>query len=193
MTTQTATTTATAVAGRTLEIDRSHSEVAFQVRHLLSKVRGRFGEFSGTIQYDETNPQNSHVEVTIQARSIDTAEADRDKHLRSADFFEVDKYPTLTFTSTSVAPALNAVEGPQGGGSYDVVGNLTVHGVTKEVTLPASFLGTAQDPWGNTKFVFEAELTLNRKDFGLTWNAALETGGFLVGDEVRVSLSIQAK
>jgi polyisoprenoid-binding protein YceI len=181
MTTQ----TATAVAARTLEIDRSHSEVAFQVRHLLSKVRGRFGEFSGTIQYDETNPQNSRVDVTIQARSIDTAEADRDTHLRSADFFDVDKYKTLTFTSTSVTP--------RGGNNYDVAGNLTVHGVTKEVTLPASFLGTAQDPWGNTKFVFEAELTLNRKDFGLTWNAALETGGFLVGDDVKVTLSIQAK
>lgn len=179
------TPTATAVAVRTLEIDRSHSEVAFQVRHLLSKVRGRFGEFSGTIQYDEANPQNSRVDVTIQARSIDTAEGDRDKHLRSADFFDVDKYPTLTFTSTSVTA--------RDGGNYDVAGNLTVHGVTKEVTLPASFLGTAQDPWGNTKFVFEAELTLNRKDFGLTWNAALETGGFLVGDEVKVTLSIQAK
>jgi polyisoprenoid-binding protein YceI len=155
------------------------------VRHLLSKVRGRFGEFSGTIQYDETNPQNSRVDVTIQARSIDTAEVDRDTHLRSADFFDVDKYPTLTFTSASVTP--------RGGNNYDVAGNLTVHGVTKEVTLPASFLGTALDPWGNTKFVFEAELALNRKDFGLTWNAALETGGFLVGEEVNVTLSIQAK
>ena len=178
-------TTQTAVAIRTLDIDRSHSEVAFQVRHLLSKVRGRFGEFSGTIQYDESNPQNSRVDVTIQARSIDTAEGDRDKHLRSADFFDVDKYPTLTFTSTSVTP--------RGSNNYDVAGDLTVHGVTQSVTLPASFLGTAQDPWGNTKFVFEAELTLNRKDFGLTWNAALETGGFLVGDEVKVTLSIQAK
>ena len=181
MTTQTATT----VAARTLQIDRSHSEVAFQVRHLLSKLRGRFGEFAGAIQYDQTNPQNSRVDVTIEARSIDTAEVDRDTHLRSADFFDVDKYPTLTFTSTSVTP--------RGGNNYDVAGNLTLHGVTKEVTLPASFLGTAQDPWGNTKFVFEAELTLNRKDFGLTWNAALETGGFLVGDDVKVTLSIQAK
>jgi polyisoprenoid-binding protein YceI len=178
-------TTQTTTAVRALEIDRSHSEVAFQVRHLLSKVRGRFAEFSGTIRYDESNPQNSHVDVTIQARSIDTAEVDRDKHLRSADFFEVEKYPTLTFTSTSVTP--------RGENNYDVVGDLAVHGVTRQVTLPASFLGAAQDPWGNTKFVFEAELTLNRKDFGLTWNAALETGGFLVGDEVRVSLSVQAK
>jgi polyisoprenoid-binding protein YceI len=181
MTTQTAATTAV----RTLEIDRSHSEVAFQVRHLLSKVRGRFADFAGTIQFDESNPQSSRVDVTIQARSVDTAEGDRDKHLRSADFFEVDTYPTLTFTSTSVTP--------RGDDTYDVVGDLTIHGVTRPVTLPASFLGAAQDPWGNTRFAFEAELKLNRKDFGLSWNAALETGGFLVGDEVKVSLSIQAK
>ena len=178
-------TTQTATYVRTLEIDRSHSEVAFQVRHLLSKVRGRFSDFSGTIQYDETRPENSRVAVSIQTRSIDTAEPDRDKHLRSADFFDVEKYPTLTFESTSVTP--------RGGDIYDVAGDLTIHGVTRRVVLPASFLGTAQDPWGNTKFVFEAELSLNRKDFGLNWNAALETGGFLVGDEVKVMLSIQAK
>ena len=178
-------TTQTATAVRPLEIDRSHSEVTFQVRHLLSKVRGRFADFSGSIEFDEANPQNSRVNVTIQAASIDTAEGDRDKHLRSADFFDVETYPTLQFASTSVTP--------RGDNLYDVEGNLTIHGVTRTVVLPASFLGTAQDPWGNTKFVFEAELTLNRKDFGLTWNAALETGGFLVGDEVKVSLSIQAK
>ena len=182
MTTETATATATAT--RTLAIDRSHSEVAFQVRHLLSKVRGRFTEFAGTIEFDETSPQNSHVDVTIQADSVDTAEPDRDTHLRSADFFDAAKYPTLTFVSKSVTPA---------GNRYDVRGDLTIHGVTHQVVLPASYLGAATDPWGNTKLVFEAELTLNRKDFGLNWNAALETGGFLVGDEVKVSLSIQAK
>ena len=178
-------TTQTAAAVRTLEIDRSHSEVAFQVRHLLSKVRGRFNDFSGTIEFDESNPQSSRVDVTIQAASIDTGEGDRDKHLRSADFFDVDKHPTLRFVSTSVTP--------RDGNTYDVAGELTIHGVTREVVLPATFLGAASDPWGNTKSVFEADLTLNRKDFGLTWNAALETGGFLVGDEVLVSLSIQAK
>lgn len=178
-------TTQTVTAVRPLEIDRSHSEVAFQVRHLLSRVRGRFSEFTGTIQLDEANPANSTVDVTIHAASIDTAEADRDRHLRSADFFDVERYPTLRFVSTTVTP--------RAGNAYDVTGHLTIHGVTREVRLPASFLGTAQDPWGNTKFVFEAELTLNRKDYGLTWNAALETGGFLVGDDVKVSLSIQAK
>ena len=179
----TQTTTATAV--RTFEIDRGHSEVAFQVRHLLSKVRGRFTDFAGTIDFDESQPGHSRVDVTIQAASIDTAEPDRDKHLRSADFFEVDKYPVLAFKSISVAH--------RGGESYEVVGNLTIHGVTRQVTLPASFLGRAKDPWGNERVVFEAELTLSRKDFGLHWNAALETGGFLVGDEVKVLLSIQAK
>jgi polyisoprenoid-binding protein YceI len=177
--------TQTAAAIRTLEIDRSHSEVAFQVRHLLGKVRGRFSDFSGILEYDDTNPEKSRVDVTIQARSIDTAEGDRDKHLRSADFFDVDNYPAITFASTSVTP--------RGGNVYDVAGHLTIHGVTRGVVLPASFLGTAHDPWGNTKFVFEAELSLDRKDFGLIWNAALETGGFLVGDEVKVTLSIQAK
>lgn len=179
------TQTAAATAVRTLAIDRSHSEVAFQVRHLLSKVRGRFADFAGSIDFDEVTPQNSRVDVVIQAASIDTAEGDRDTHLRSADFFEVEKYPTLTFTSTAVAP--------RSGDTYDVVGDLTIHGVTKQVTLPATFLGKAKDPWGNEKAGFEAELKLNRKDFGLFWNAALETGGFLVGDEVKVILSIQAK
>ena len=175
----------TATAIRPLDIDRSHSEVAFQVRHLLSKVRGRFNDFSGLIEFDQEHPERSRVDVTIQATSIDTAEPDRDKHLRSADFFDVEKYPALAFVSTSVTP--------RGGNTYDVAGNLTIHGVTRQVVLIASFLGTATDPWGNARSGFEAELTLNRKEFGLTWNAALETGGFLVGDEVKVSLSIQAK
>ena len=170
---------------RTLHIDRSHSEVAFQVRHLLSKVRGRFADFSGTIEFDEVNPQRSRVEVAINAASIDTAEPERDTHLRSADFFDVEKYPTITFKSTSAARYDSH--------SYDITGELTIHGATREVVLPVSFLGRAVDPWGNEKVGFEAELTLNRKDFGLHWNAALETGGFLVGDEVRVFLSIQAK
>ena len=181
MTTQ----TATATAVRSFEIDRSHSEVDFQVRHLLSKVRGRFNDFSGAIEFDRDQPASSRVDVTIQAGSIDTGEPDRDKHLRSEDFFDVERFPTLTFVSTSVTP--------RGDNNYDVAGDLTIHGATRPVILPATFLGAATDPWGNTKLGFEAEVTLNRKDFGLSWNAALETGGFLVGDEVKVSLSIQAK
>ncbi len=177
--------TQTTVAARTLEIDRSHSEVAFEVRHLLSKVRGRFTDFAGTIVFDHERPQDSRVDVVIQAGSISTAEPDRDKHLRSADFFDVERFPTLTFKSTSVTP--------RGDDRYDIAGELTIHGVTRPVTLSASFLGSARDPWGNEKFGFEAALTINRKDYGLNWNAALETGGFLVSDEVKIGLSIQAK
>lgn len=177
--------TQTATAVRTLDIDRTHSEIAFQVRHLLTKVRGRFTDYAGSVTFDEADPARSAVRVTIQAASIDTAEPQRDQHLRSADFFDVEKYPALTFESTSIAH--------RAGESYDVTGNLTIHGITKQITFPASFLGTASDPWGNQRFGFEAEFTLNRKDYGLLWNAALETGGFLVGDDVKVSLSVQAK
>jgi polyisoprenoid-binding protein YceI len=177
-------TSTTSAAVRTLTIDAAHSEVVFQVRHLVTKVRGRFREFEGTVQVDEQQPTQATVNVTIQAASIDTAQPDRDTHLRSADFFAVDQFPTLTFASTAVTKKSDEV--------FDVAGNLTIHGVTRQVVLPMSFLGTAKDPWGNQRYGFEAELTLNRKDYGLSWNAALETGGFLVGDEVKISLQIQA-
>ena len=169
---------------RTYQIDKAHSEATFQVRHLLSRVRGRFSDFAGSILFDEAAPSRSAVEFTVQTSSIDTAEPDRDKHLRSADFFDVENFPTLTFTSESVTP--------RGGGHFDVAGTLTIRGTSKAITIPIAYLGTARDPWGRERAAFEAEVTLNRKDFGLNWNAALETGGFLVGDEVRVSLSIQA-
>jgi polyisoprenoid-binding protein YceI len=176
--------TAVSTPVRTYQIDKAHSEATFQVRHLLSRVRGRFSDFAGAIQFDEAAPADSVVEFTIQASSIDTAEADRDKHLRSGDFFDVEKFPTLTFKSASVTP--------HGGGHFDVAGTLTIRGTSKAITIPVTYLGTARDPWGRERAAFEADVTLNRKDFGLNWNAALETGGFLVGDEVRVSLSIQA-
>ncbi len=168
----------------TFQIDRMHSDVEFQVRHLLTKVRGHFGDFGGTVIMDDAHPANSQVEVTINADSIDTQTPDRDTHLRSADFFDVETYPTITFKSTSVDA--------RGEGAFDVAGNLTIHGVTRPVVLPVSYLGRAKDPWGNDKAAFETELMINRKDFGLNWNAALETGGFLVGDDVKISLSIQA-
>ena len=176
------TTTATAV--RTFQVDKSHSEVDFQVRHLLTKVRGRFTDYSGTIEFDRDNPAQSKVDVTIQAASIDTSEPKRDAHLRSDDFFAAEKFPTLTFTSTKITPKRGDV--------FEVEGDLTIHGITKRVVLPVTHLGTAKDPWGNEKLAFEAETTIDRKDFGLTWNATLETGGFLVGDEVKISLQIQA-
>ena len=165
-------------------IDKTHSEVAFQVRHLLTKVRGRFTEFAGTVVLDQEHPERSSASLTIEASSVDTGTADRDTHLRSDDFFAVGTYPTLTFASSRIVKT--------GDDTYDVLGTLTIRGVANEITMPVTYLGTAADPWGNLRAGFEASLTLNRKDFGLTWNAALETGGFLVGDEVRIHLSIQA-
>lgn len=175
---------ATTTTTRTYKIDKAHSEAIFQVRHLVTRVRGRFSDFDGTIQFNDANPEQSSVDFTIQATSIDTNEPDRDKHLRSEDFFAVEQFKTITFRSKTITR-----RGPD---RFDVVGDLTIRGVTKDVTLPVTHLGTAKDPWGNDKIGFETEITLNRKDFGLKWNAPLETGGFLVGDEVKVSLSIQA-
>lgn len=178
------TTTATQTPVRTFAVDKAHSEVTFQVRHLLTKVRGRFADFDGAVEFDGAAPERSSVRFTVQAASIDTNQADRDAHLRSGDFFKTDEFPTLTFVSQSI----NA----RGGNEYDVLGTLTIRGVAKTITLPVSYLGQAVDPWGNTKLAFEAETTINRKDYGVNWNAALETGGFLVGDEVKISVSIQA-
>jgi polyisoprenoid-binding protein YceI len=177
-------TTATATALKTYAIDAAHSEATFQVRHLITKVRGRFAEFDGAITFAPDAPADSSVTFTIQTRSIDTSQAQRDEHLRSADFFDVEKFPVLTFKSTSVAA--------RGDDAFDVTGELTIRDVTRTIVLPVAYLGAAKDPWGKDKVAFEAEITLNRKDYGLNWNAALETGGFLVGDDVKVSLSIQA-
>lgn len=177
-------TTVSNISARTFTIDKAHSEAVFQVRYLVTKVRGRFSDFEGMILYHEAIPELSSVQFTVQAASIDTNEKDRDGHLRSADFFDVEKHPTLTFRSTRILKRSEA--------SFDVGGDLTIHGVTKLITLPVTYLGKAKDPWGNERIGFEADTTLNRKDFGLTWNAALETGGFLVGDDVNVALSIQA-
>jgi polyisoprenoid-binding protein YceI len=179
-------TTATAVptTTRTYEIDPAHSEATFQVRHLITRVRGSFADFGGTIELDAEHPERSSVSVTIQAASITTRQPDRDAHLRSADFFDVERFPTLTFVSTSIAP--------RGDNRYDVTGTLTIRGVSKTITLPVTHLGTAKDPWGVEKAAFETSVRINRKDFGLNWNAALETGGFLVGDDVDIHVEVQA-
>ena len=174
----------TTTGARTYRIDKAHSEAIFQVRHLVTKVRGRFTDFEGTIEYNEANPDQSSVNFTIQATSVDTAEPDRDKHLRTADFFDVEQFPTITFRSTRITR--------RGNDTFDVTGQLTMHGVTREVVLPVAHMGKAKDPWGGERIGFEAETTLNRKDYGLNWNAMLEAGGFLVGDEVKITLSIQA-
>jgi polyisoprenoid-binding protein YceI len=178
------TTTTTTVSARTYAIDKAHSEAAFQVRHLLSKVRGVFADFDGTIDFDPDAPASGAVKVTIHVASINTNEPARDAHLRSDDFFAADQFPTLTFESRAVS-IRNVAE-------FDVLGDLTIRGNTRPVTLTVTYLGAAKDPWGHERVAFEAETTLNRKDFGLHWNAALETGGLLVGDDVRIQLSIQA-
>ena len=164
-------------------IDKAHSEAAFQVRHLVTRVRGRFRDFSGTIRIDRARPERSSVEFSIDAASIDTDVADRDAHLKSPDFFDVQRFPKITFVSSVVRPA--------GGGRYDVGGTLTMRGVSKDVTLPVAFLGFAKDPWGNEKAGFELETKLNRKDFGMVWNAALDNGGVFLGDEVSVAINLE--
>lgn len=165
-------------------IDKAHSEAFFQVRHLITHVRGCFSDFSGVVDLNKENPEQSSVSFTVQASSIDTNEGDRDNHLRSGDFFDVEKYPTLDFKSTAIRK--------KGEQEFAVTGDLTIHGVTKQVTLPVEFMGFVQDPWGNERAGFEAETKINRKDFGLTWNAVLETGGLMMGDDVKINLSIQA-
>jgi polyisoprenoid-binding protein YceI len=177
--------TTTAIATTTTYgIDKTHSDATFSVRHLLSKVRGRFSDFEGTIAFDEQHPEQSSVEISIHAASIDTSVADRDAHLRSADFFDVERFSTLTFRSGAIAAT--------GKDEFRVAGDLTIHGVTRPVSLAVEYLGKARDPWGNERIAFEAQTTINRKDYGLNWNAALETGGVLVGDEVTITLSLQA-
>ena len=177
------------VEGRTVPesgsyaIDVSHSAVEFVVRHLgLAKVRGRFGRFEGTIDVAESVTDSS-VAVSIEADSIDTGEADRDGHLRSADFLDVETHPTLAFRSTGVR---------EDGDRWLVDGELTITGTTKPVTLEVEVEGGARDPWGFERVGFNAETKINREDFGLTWNQALETGGWLVGKEVKIELTIQA-
>ena len=169
----------------TWNIDTSHSGAHFSVRHMvISKVRGAFERFTGVIELGEANPAASKVSVSIDATSINTHEPKRDAHLRSADFFDVEKYPELTFVSTKVEKV--------GDAEYRVTGDLTIHGVTKEVVLDAESLGVNKDPWGNDRIGFAATTSINRKDFGLSWNQALETGGVLVGEKIEISLDVQA-
>lgn len=176
-------TTSTAPATGTYSIDAAHSHVEFSVRHLMiSKVRGRFSQVSGSIALTQSEVPSA-VEAAVGAASIDTREAQRDAHLKSADFFDVERYPELRFTSTSVQ---GNAEG------FSVTGNLTIHGVTRPVTLQAELEGSGRDPWGGERVAYSARTTINRKDFGLAWNQALETGGVVVGDEVKIELNVEA-
>jgi polyisoprenoid-binding protein YceI len=184
VTMSTATLEANATRTAVFQIDGTHSEVRFRVRHLLSRVGGQFRTFDGTIAFDPAQPERARVNVTIDAASIDTGVADRDAHLRSDDFFAVDTHPRMTFVSDQVTKT--------GDGSFAVAGTLTIRGVSRRIELPVSYLGLARDPYGRDLAAFESTVRLNRKDFGLTWNAALETGGVLVGDEVEIALNIEA-
>lgn len=169
----------------TYTIDAGHSEVGFKIRHLVSTVRGRFNEFSGTINMDPKNIQSSSVEFRIKAESIDTNQDNRDKHLRAEDFFFVEKYPEITFKSDSVKPA--------GKDKYNVTGTLTLRGVSKKVTLPVTYTGEVKDPWGNTKAGFETSTTLNRKDYGIVWNQAVDNGGVILGDDVQIEINLETQ
>ena len=174
----------TAAAAATLEIDIEHSTVGFSVRHLFTRVQGRFGEFEGTLEFDPNNLKASKVSVTIRTASVDTDVEARDKDLRSSRFFDVESFPTLEFTSTSI----DGVSGDR----FKIRGHLTMHGVRKQVVLDAEFLGMGKDPWGNERYGFHASTTVSRKDYGMQWNEVLETGGLLVGDEVEIRLDIEA-
>lgn len=166
------------------KIDDTHSQIIFSVKHLgISNVKGDFAELGGSFSFDPEKVAESSVKANIKAASISTRNKKRDNHLRNSDFLAVDKFPEISFESTEVKPA--------GEGKFQIVGNLEIRGVSKQVTLDAELTGVAKDPWGNEKAAFVASTTLNRMDFGVSYNKALEAGGLLIGEEVKVELEIQ--
>ncbi len=165
------------------KVDQAHTTVGFSVSHLFTSVQGRFDRFEGTIAFDPANPEATVVRGTVEAASINTNNAKRDKHLRSDEFFDTEKYKKLQFESTKVT----TTEGRNG----QIAGNLTIHGVTRAVVLDVKFLGSGKDPWGNERAGFRADLTINRHDYGLNWNELLETGGVLVGDEIEIRVDVE--
>jgi polyisoprenoid-binding protein YceI len=183
MTTLTATRTEQLTG--TYTIDPSHSRVGFVARHaMVTKVRGGFNEFAGSFTIDATNPSASSAELTIEAASIDTRNADRDAHLRSNDFFAMEQHPQLRFVSTTIERV--------GDTEYQVTGDLTLRGITKPVTIDLEYTGSAVDPYGNTRVGFEGVTQVNRKDWGVNWNTALEAGGVLVSEKVTLEFEISA-
>jgi polyisoprenoid-binding protein YceI len=169
----------------TWQIDPAHTTVEFAIKHLMvTTVKGYFGDVRGTIVIDEADPARSLVDATIGAASIDTRNAQRDAHLRAPDFLDVERYPTITFRSRRVEP--------RGTNAARIIGDLTIRDVTREVVLDATLEGRGRDPWGNERIGFSARTTIDRRDFGLTWNEPLETGGFLLGDQVEISLDVEA-
>jgi len=166
-------------------VDGAHSSIGFTVRHMVvSKVRGRFTRWSGTIAMDERDPAKAQVDITIEPASVDTGVEQRDNHLRSPDFFDVERYPTMTFRSTRSEKV--------GEREYRLIGDLTMHGVTRPVSLEVEFAGSAKDPWGGVRAGFSARGSLDRKDFGLTYNQLLETGGVVVGEKVDLDIEVEA-
>lgn len=173
------------MATRTWKIDPSHSAIRFTVRHLMiSKVHGQFTGWTGTVELDDLDPSRSSVTVDIDAPSIDTNEEKRDAHLRSADFFDVERFPKLTFVSRQVLT--------EAGKITQVIGDLTIRGNTRQVTLDVEDAGRTRDPWGGERAGFEASTKISRKEFGLEWNVALEAGGVLVGDKIDITLEVEA-
>jgi polyisoprenoid-binding protein YceI len=165
-------------------LDVPHSYVGFKVKHMaIAKVKGSFGEFSGTVTGEPGKPETFAVEAVIQMQSVDTGNTDRDDHLRSPDFFDVETYPTMTFRSTGVRMT-DEEEGV-------LMGELTLHGVTKPVEMELEYRGLVNDPWGNTRMGFAAETEIDRREFGLTWNKALETGGLVVGHDVEIEIEVE--
>ena len=175
----------TATASGTYGIDATHSRIGFVARHaMVTKVRGSFNSFEGSGVFDAEQPERSTLSVTIQVDSVDTRNADRDNHLRNSDFFDVASFPTITFVSTAVRA--------KGSDEYTVTGDLTIKGVTRSIDLDLELTGTAVDPWGDTRLGLEGATVINRKDWGLTWNAALEAGGVLVSEKVTLEFEISA-
>lgn len=167
------------------KIDGAHTNLGFTVKHMMvSRVRGSFTDVEGTIEGDPVNLADSKVHFKVNMESINTNNEDRDNHLRSADFFEVEKYPTMDFVSTKITETSED--------EFDLTGDLTIKGITKEVTFKVEFEGKAVDPWGQDVAGFTAEGSINRKEFGLTWNQALETGGFVVGDKIKITIELEA-
>jgi polyisoprenoid-binding protein YceI len=168
----------------TYNIDRNHTEVGFRVRHFVSKVAGRFDDFSGTIKVVPGKPAESSVEFAIKATSINTANTGRDNHLRSKDFFDVEAFPEITFKSTKIAPV--------DADTFNVTGIFTMHGTANEITIPVDFGGMAKDSRGTEKAGFSLATKLNRKDYGIVWNQTLDSGGMVLGDDVEVTINIEA-
>jgi polyisoprenoid-binding protein YceI len=172
-------------AAETYVVDKSHSEATFQVRHMMSKVSGKFEDFAGKISVDRAKPSASSVEFSIKAVSVNTGNSDRDKEVRGPEFFDTAKTPEITFKSTSIVATKKK-------DVYDVTGDLTMRGVTKHVTIPVEFLGFGKDPWGAERAGFSLTTVVNRKDYGINWNKALDNGGFLVGDDVTINVNLEA-